>query len=113
MKTGSIKFFNATKGYGFIIQDDGGSEAFFHAAVVKNVDENVLYPGTPVSYSLQPDNARIRANSVVVLNRLDFIPLPEECSHRAAVVNSTTQDVRVFRTHTEAREFVLLNSRGL
>lgn len=113
MKTGSIKFFGAAKGYGFIIQDDGGDEVFFHAAVVKNVEESALYPGTPVLYNLQPENSRLRANSVMVLNRLDFIPLPEECSHRAAVRNSKTQEVHVFRTHTEAREFILRHTREL
>lgn len=36
METGKVKFFNETKGFGFIINDETGDEIFFHATQVKN-----------------------------------------------------------------------------
>ena len=36
METGKVKFFNEQKGFGFIINDEGGDEIFFHATQVKN-----------------------------------------------------------------------------
>jgi cold shock protein len=43
MKTGKVKFFNASKGFGFIIEDEGGKELFVHqTGLVDRISENDL-----------------------------------------------------------------------
>lgn len=51
MPTGTIKFFNRKKGYGFIITEEPGKEIFFHATTVS--DKNSLKENDRVSYDEQ------------------------------------------------------------
>lgn len=53
MITGTVKFFNTTKGYGFITPDDGGKDAFVHISAVERSGLSTLNEGQKVSYELQ------------------------------------------------------------
>jgi len=53
MATGTVKFFNATKGFGFIVQDGGGKDAFVHISAVERAGLSTLAEGQKVSYELQ------------------------------------------------------------
>lgn len=53
MITGTVKFFNTTKGYGFIAPDDGGKDAFVHISAVERSGLSTLNEGQKVSYELQ------------------------------------------------------------
>ena len=55
MTTGTVKFFNATKGYGFIAPDGGGNDAFVHISAVENSGMRTLHENQRVSYELQQD----------------------------------------------------------
>jgi CspA family cold shock protein len=50
---GTVKFFNATKGYGFIQPDDGTKDAFVHISAVERSGLSTLNEGQKVSYELQ------------------------------------------------------------
>jgi len=53
MTTGTVKWFNPTKGYGFIEPDDGSSDAFVHISAVEAAGLSSLNEGQKVSYELQ------------------------------------------------------------
>jgi CspA family cold shock protein len=55
MTTGTVKFFNETKGYGFIAPDDGGNDAFVHISAVEQAGMRSLQENQKVSYDLQED----------------------------------------------------------
>jgi cold shock protein len=55
MPTGRVKWFDATKGYGFIVPDDGGKDMFVHVTAVQKAGYTNLVAGARVSYELRPD----------------------------------------------------------
>ena len=55
MTTGTVKFFNESKGYGFIAPDGGGNDAFVHISAVENSGMRSLRENQRVSYELQQD----------------------------------------------------------
>ena len=55
MATGTVKWFNGTKGYGFIQPDDGGADVFVHISAVERAGLRSLNEGQKVSYELEQD----------------------------------------------------------
>ena len=55
MATGTVKWFNATKGYGFIEPDDGGKDAFVHITAVQNSGLDGLAEGQKVEFEMELD----------------------------------------------------------
>jgi CspA family cold shock protein len=55
MTTGTVKFFNENKGYGFIAPDGGGNDAFVHISAVERSGMNSLRQDQRVSFDLQED----------------------------------------------------------
>ena len=53
MPTGTVKWFNPTKGYGFIEPEEGGKDAFVHISAVERAGLRTLNEGQKVSYELQ------------------------------------------------------------
>lgn len=52
-KTGTVKFFNADKGYGFISDEDGSGDAFVHITAVQNAGMSGLEKDQRISYELE------------------------------------------------------------
>ena len=55
MSTGTVKWFNAQKGYGFIQPDDGGKDVFVHISAVERAGMQTLSEGQKISYELTHD----------------------------------------------------------
>jgi CspA family cold shock protein len=55
MATGTVKWFNAQKGYGFIQPDDGGKDVFVHISAVERAGLSDLRDGQKLSYELTTD----------------------------------------------------------
>ncbi len=56
MTTGTVKWFNGAKGFGFIQPDDGGADVFVHISAVEKAGMHGLNEGQKISYELQRDN---------------------------------------------------------
>lgn len=54
MPTGTVKFFNTAKGFGFIEPEDGSKDAFVHISAVERAGMSTLNEGQKVSYDLEP-----------------------------------------------------------
>lgn len=55
MTTGTVKWFNATKGFGFIQPDNGGEDAFVHISAVERAGMREIVEGQKLSYELERD----------------------------------------------------------
>ena len=55
MATGTVKWFNATKGFGFIQPDNGGEDAFVHISAVERAGMREIVEGQKLSYELERD----------------------------------------------------------
>jgi len=64
MATGSVKWFNPTKGFGFIQPESGGSDVFVHISAVERAGMTTLAEGQRVSYELETDQRRGRTSAV-------------------------------------------------
>ena len=53
MATGTVKWFNSTKGFGFIQPDEGGKDVFVHISVVERAGLTGLADGQKISYELE------------------------------------------------------------
>lgn len=64
MKRGTVKWFNATKGFGFIAPEDGGADIFVHISAVKEARLDTLADGQAVSYELANEKGRTSAVNI-------------------------------------------------
>jgi CspA family cold shock protein len=56
MSSGTVKFFNSTKGFGFIQPDDGSTDVFVHVSAVERAGLRSLVEGQKVTYDVVRDN---------------------------------------------------------
>ena len=61
MATGTVQWFNATKGYGFITPDEGGKDAFVHITEVERSGMGRLNEGQRVSFELSSEPKGLKA----------------------------------------------------
>ena len=61
MPTGTVKWFNTTKGYGFIKPDDGGADVFVHITALQQAGLSELADGTKITYDMEEDSRRGRS----------------------------------------------------
>jgi CspA family cold shock protein len=69
-----VKFFNAQKGFGFVVRDDGGDDVFVHISAVEQAGLTGLAEGQPLGFTLVDRGGRISATDL----KIDGEPLPVE-----------------------------------
>ena len=79
MPIGTVKFFNDSKGYGFIQPDDGGNDAFVHVTALERAGMRSLQQNQRVSYDLEQDR-RGKTSAVNLQNADDAAPQQSEQS---------------------------------
>ncbi len=64
MATGTVKWFNPTKGFGFIVPDDGGQDVFVHISAVEQAGMRSLEEGQKVEYELTENRGKQAAGNL-------------------------------------------------
>lgn len=64
MATGTVKWFNATKGYGFIQPDDGGKDVFLHISAVERAGLSNVNEGAKIEYEIVADRGKQSAGNI-------------------------------------------------
>ncbi len=64
MAAGTVKWFNSTKGYGFITPDQGGKDVFVHISAVQSAGINNLSDGQRVTYDITNDRGKDSATNL-------------------------------------------------
>jgi CspA family cold shock protein len=64
MATGTVKFFNTQKGFGFIQPDDGSKDVFVHISAVERSGMNTLNEGQKVSYEVVTERGKQAAGNL-------------------------------------------------
>jgi len=67
MPTGTVKWFNDDKGFGFIEQDDGGEDVFAHFSAIAAEGYKSLDEGQKVEFEVEKDGKGLRAKNIKVL----------------------------------------------
>ena len=66
MATGTVKWFNGTKGFGFIQPSDGGKDVFVHISAVQKAGLKFLKEGASISFDLEERNGKVSAINLQV-----------------------------------------------
>lgn len=64
MKTGTVKWFNKTKGFGFIAPDDGSADVFVHYSAIEGNGYKELQEGQSVNFGVEEGPKGLRATNV-------------------------------------------------
>lgn len=67
MTTGTVKWFNSRKGYGFIQPENGGKDVFVHITKLEEKGLRKLYEGQRVSYEIYDDRGRTATGAIEIL----------------------------------------------
>ncbi len=67
-QTGTVKWFNPTKGFGFIVPDNGGKDVFVHISAVEKAGLKTLNEGQKVEFELQENRGKEAASNLRVVS---------------------------------------------
>lgn len=92
MPTGKIKFYNKEKGYGFILQDDGGQDVFLHNSSL--LDKVLLESEYSVEFDIERGKQGMEAKNVIVISpKPDTLPPLVEKTQPRKVVEEVTEEI--------------------
>lgn len=68
MSTGTVKWFNPTKGYGFIQPEDNGADVFVHISAVEQAGMHTLQEGQRLSFELANNRGKVSATDLKLIS---------------------------------------------
>lgn len=71
MRTGTVKWFNNTKGYGFILADDGGGDIFAHYSAIDMDGYKTLKAGQSVQFEAEPGPKGLHAKKIQATDKIE------------------------------------------
>ena len=83
MPTGKVKWFSASKGFGFITPDDGNADVFLHFTKVQEANLPTLESGTALQYSVGSRNGKVFAEGLSIVSK-PRSPRPESVPDEAS-----------------------------
>lgn len=73
MANGTVKWFNPTKGFGFIVSDEGGSDVFVHITAVEKAGLRGLQEGQRLSFDIKSGGGKVSAVDLVLIDPADHV----------------------------------------
>ena len=67
MPTGKVEWFDPTKGFGFIVPDDGGPDVFVHISAIQRAGLSTLNKDERVSFDITPEHGKTKAANLKLL----------------------------------------------
>jgi CspA family cold shock protein len=68
MATGVVKWFNGTKGYGFVKPDDGGADIFIHISAIQKAGIQTLDEGQKIEFDIEDNKGRKAAGNIQLID---------------------------------------------
>jgi CspA family cold shock protein len=96
--TGTVKFFNAHKGFGFIQQDAGGEDVFVHISSVERAGLDGLAEGQQLEFTLVDRGGKISASDLAVVGEVIAVQKREEQPQRQLTGDKATGTVKFFNS---------------
>ena len=88
MATGTVKWFNSTKGFGFIQPDGGGQDVFVHISAVERAGLSTLVDGQKINYEIQQDRRTGKSSAGISAKQVDCF------SHEALTLPTRLEPLR-------------------
>ena len=104
MATGTVKWFNPVKGFGFIEPEDGSKDAFVHISAVERAGLSSLSEGQKISYELQPgQNGKSSAENLSIIESPRKAPPPTAVGGGRRAPSATRPSMIAWRTEGGGR----------
>jgi CspA family cold shock protein len=95
---GTVKFFNAQKGFGFIQQEGGGDDVFVHISAVERAGLEGLAEGQQLQYNLVDRGGKVSAQDLQIIGDVIAVPRKPAAPQRALTGERATGTVKFFNT---------------
>ena len=84
MSTGKLKWYNAAKGFGFIVPDEGGNDVFVHVSAFKEANITKIDQGQAIEYTVAEHKGKPVATQLKVLTEATGEETPAESTNESA-----------------------------